>query len=129
MPLFYCTWPDLGSVLIDIEPGSAEVMRATASSRAKEITGKVPALVHAVPVGALAFQVYREEEDEPDGTPSMIVEAEPFAAKLMATLEEATGPVVATTCPAEALGERDQRVRCERAPDHAPPHRHGDLEW
>lgn len=95
--LFFLTWADHASVLVDVDG------EAAARAAGKEIAGAEPATCALVPPGVVAFQVYLDDEDD-EGEGELLV----------------TEPLEHTTAALLALEDRAEDVALSPPPPPLP---------
>lgn len=121
--LFFVTWNDRASVLLDVEN------EAAARVAALEIAAEPPRKCKPVPLGVAAFEVFLDDDE--DGAELLVVEPLDHAASALLALEEEdedeeASPVPrigAPRCDFELEDDDQSILRCER-PAHPNDARH-----
>jgi hypothetical protein len=116
--LFFLTWPDRYSVLVDLES------EAAARAAAREIAGGAEPATCQPFDRLFVAEVYLDEDE--DGAELLVVEPLQHVADALEALEEQAEDVAAAplpeTCAFELEDEDGSILRCMRAPHDDPHH-------
>lgn len=134
--LFFCTWENATSLLID------DVDRAAAIEVATEQAGLPPdKVVGPLPPRAFVCEVYVADDDDEFGAEEgdLVVDPLDHVAEMLGILDggggvetptvEVAAAVEVETCGNEAEDEFGTVATCELAKGHDAPHRAGGLFW
>lgn len=123
MTLFFASWPERTSLLLDAESPEAATEIATASA-----DGEAPAVVRPLPPRVFAAEVFHDDEDD-DGV-ILVVEPLPHVADALSQIEDANDAAIrdegaADTLPpcGDTLEDEGGRVlSCEKPRGHKGDH-------